>query len=232
MEQSDEFDDSLDDELPSSVDSMGWWIGGVVGCIALLLLGGAGYLSGLGWFGYRSFFYGSGELYVMNRGDAEASVSVDGREPVVIKPDHYEMLELIGGTSEVLVEQDDDTTTYPIETNHSDAFLRVSNKECLVATNVTPFYGDGKAPDDLEIVERIRSGEHVYVPGSLNVMWPRQNFPDQLSGSGGPGIWVETVGCALFDEPDYLQSYLRVRLQDRLGSGPEGRRRPPPGASP
>lgn len=218
MEDYDEIDERFEPDETSS-EAWIWWL---VAGLALVLLGGAGYVSGMGWFGYRPLLYGQGELYVMNRTGEVASISVDGRPSVEVKPDHYELFDLVGGTSHVRVRRGGESTTYTVETDHSDAFLRLSIEECLVATDVTPFYGSSESPDTLEIVDRIREGEHVYVPGSYNVMWPQHSFPDQLPGTGGPGIWIETVGCPLFEEPNYLQTYLMVRLRDRLGIADRG----------
>jgi hypothetical protein len=190
---------------------------------ALIVLAGAGVvglvgqLSGVGWFGYRSTLYGSGELYALNLSPEPKFVSVDGREKVKVPAENAEILELIGGTSHVEVFDADDKVVarYDITAKNSHALLKLSDDGCLAATNITPYYG-GKVPEQLDFVGKIEAKDRVWVADSINVVWPRKTFPKRLSGGKGKGIWVELVACDLLDDPKFLDAYLTFRLEERM----------------
>ncbi len=190
---------------------------GVLVLVGAFAIGLVGQLSGVGWFGYRSSLYGSGELYALNLGDKPLFVSVDGRDKVEVPVQNAEILELIGGTSNVLVydEAGEVVGRYDITAKNSHALLKLTDEGCLAATNVTPFYG-GKAPDKLEFVGKIKPKDRVWVAESINVIWPRKTFPKRLSGGEGDGIWVELVACELLDDPKFLDAYLTFRLEERM----------------
>jgi hypothetical protein len=191
--------------------------------VALIIFVGAfavgvvGQLSGVGWFGYRSTLYGSGELYALNMGDSPLYVSVDGRERAEVPAENAEIAELIGGTSHVEVTDEAGKVVgrYDITAKNSHALLKLTDEGCLAATNVTPFYG-GKAPEQLEFLDRIGPKRRVWVAESVNVIWPRKTFPKRLSGGKGKGIWVELVACELLDDPKFLDAYLTFRLDERM----------------
>ena len=206
----------------------------VIALVVLAIIAGfgsIGHFSGTGWFGYRQMLYGTGEIYLLNLGDRDLDVFIDNRESVSVPANDAKITELIGGVSTIVVRDDSGEVvdTYELQTDNSHALLKLSDKGCLVATDVTSFYKKGGA-DELEFVEFLKNEERTYIPESRNVIWPRKRFPQKLRSGDGPGIWIEWVGCDLLDSKKFLRGYLRVRLRDRLGMDEQqapGRRRPP-----
>lgn len=202
----------------------------VIATLLVVAIGSVGYLSGIGWFGYRQWMYGTGRIYLGNYTPETHFVSVDGREPVKLGPEKYEVVDLVGGTSTIRVMDADKNpvSSHAVTAQHSDAFLKVAGEPCLVVSDVSTFYGSGSG--ELEFLDFIRSDERVYVPGSYNVIWPGKDFPDRLEAGEGPGLWIEKVGCALLEDEDVMRKYLQVRLKDRMGPE-QPTRMPPPGES-
>lgn len=215
------------DEATDSVRST-YIVSGLVVVVAILAFGAVGYLTGTGWFGYRQWLYGEGELYLANYSDQTRQVSVDGRTPVTLEPRTFEVVQLVGGTSSVriLEESGDSVATHEIFTDRSDAYLRVAGDACLTAADVSSFYKPGDPK--LEVSEYIDNDQDLYVPGSHNVIWPGKDFPPKLETGAGPGIWLEKVGCNHLENPGHLRAYLRVRLRDRLGRDRVPERSGPP----
>lgn len=192
--------------------------------VALLILvlaliagfGAIGQAVGTGWFGHRTMLYGTGELYVLNLHDELRYISVDGKEAVEVPIQNAQVVELIGGTSrvEVFDAARKLIDTYQITIDHSHALLNLSDDSCLVVADVTGLYGGRRG--GLTITDRLREDTRVYVPETLNVIWPRRSFPAQLDSSSSKAVWIELVGCTLFDEDDFLQAYLDIRLEQRM----------------
>lgn len=202
----------------------------VVVTLALLAgFGGIGYFTGTGWFGYRQLLYGTGEVYLLNLSDQPLEAFVDGRGPVEIVDQGADVAEIIGGDSTVTVQTPagERLDTIAVHVEDSDALVKLSEDGCLVASDISGFYGGAK--QSLEVIETIEADQQVWVAGSTNVTWPRHQFPKQLHPDEGPPIWVEIVACDLLDQPEFLRAYLDVRLRDRMGASDEvpTRRGPP-----
>ncbi|MBA2664611.1 MAG: hypothetical protein H0U74_20155 [Bradymonadaceae bacterium] len=196
-----------------------WKAAVIIGLCVLAVvagIGAIGHISGTGWFGYRQVLYGGGELYILNLSDDERLVVVDGRAPVEVPAQNAQMVEIIGGTSQVIIldTAHQQVDSYEVTIDRSHALLNISQASCLVVADISSFYG-GKAKK-LAFVEFLREDRRVYVPNTTNVVWPRRSFPPRLDAQGGPGLWIEIVGCPLLDERDYLEAYMDVRLQQRF----------------
>ncbi|MFB6263671.1 MAG: hypothetical protein ABEL76_08630, partial [Bradymonadaceae bacterium] len=164
------------------------------------------------------------ELYAVNLGTDPIGVSVDGRSPVEVPPEGYRRLDLVGGTSRVVVDgPSGDRHAFSVTTDHSHALVKVSKKGCLAASDIRPLYGKSRGDGSPEVIARLSRDRRVYVPGTFDVIWPRQSFPETIR-SRGPVVWIETVACELLDKPDYLDQYLRVRARERMK--PDRPRRP------
>lgn len=198
---------------------------GSIALLAILAFGAIGHFSGSGWFGYRQWIYGEGELYLGNYGNDVRKVSIDGRETVTLKPRHFEVVDLVGGTTDVgVMDQNGELlATHRVFADKSDAFVKVSENGCLAASDISSFYLGSSA--SLKFVEFIRREDHVYVPESRNVVWPGKDFPSNLESGEGPGIWIEKVGCNHIKHPNAMKAYLEVRLRDRIEREGERRRR-------
>jgi len=192
-------------------------------------LGVAGYVSGVGWFGYRQWLYGTGRLYLGNYTPHTRFVSVDGRDPVELGPNKYEIVDFVGGTNSVRVLDADREllSTHSLTAAASDAFFKVAGGACLAVVDVSSLYG---GEGEIEIREFVGSDQRSYVPDTHNTIWPGEEFPDQLQAGEGPGIWLEKVGCPLEEDRDVLRKYLEVRVRDRM-SPDEPQRMGPPGPS-
>ena len=179
-------------------------------------IGAAGYISGAGWFGYRQIMYGDGEIYLLNMGDKPLEVSVEGRESVEVDAQGARTVEVVGGKSQVVVKNaaGDIVERHTVVVDHSDALLKLTKDGCLAVSNIGAFYGRGG--EGLEFVEMIEADEQLFVPGSTNVIWPRQTFPAKLPREGGEAMWVELVGCSLLEQEEFLRAYLDVQLGQRL----------------
>jgi hypothetical protein len=188
----------------------------LVGLIGLA--GGIGEWSGTGWFGHRSWLYGDGQLYVLNLGPVPLSVSIDGRDAVVVAAENAELFDIVGGMSvvDVLDGNGEDIGQHEVFADHSDGFLKLTDHGCLVATDITRYYGGGGGAEDMNVVRSMDRQSRYWDTGSRNVIWPRKPFPKKLGAKEGTGIWVELVGCELLEELKYLQAYLHVRLQERV----------------
>ncbi len=189
----------------------------LIASIAIAAMGSIGALSGAGFFSYRTFLYGTGELYVLNMNETPLWVSVDGRERAEVPALNAKIVELIGGTSEVVATDAAGQIKgrYTIDAKNSDAFLKLSDQQCLAAVKLDSFYrGGGK--QDIEFAALLNETTRIWVPESHNVVWPRKEFPKALSAEDGPGIWLELVGCPLLEDPKFLDAYIAVRLEDRV----------------
>jgi hypothetical protein len=182
-------------------------------------VGAIGYITGAGWFGYRQLMYGDGQIYLLNMGAETLEVSVEDRESVEVPPNDARMVDVVGGESQLVVrdEAGEVVDRHAIFVDNSHALLKLSNDSCLVASDVGAFYGRGG--EELEFIEMINEDQTVFVPGSTNVIWPRQDFPAKLDRDGGDAVWLELVGCPLLDQPEFLRGYLDVRLGTRLKNG-------------
>ncbi|MFU8805666.1 MAG: hypothetical protein ACNA8W_17770 [Bradymonadaceae bacterium] len=196
-----------------------WKIYIALALAALLLIigfGAIGQAVGTGWFGHRPMLYGTGELYILNLNDEPRYASVDGQEAVEVPLQNAQIIELIGGTSKVdiLDENRQLIETFDITIDHSHALLNLSAESCLVVADVAGLYGGRRG--DLTFTDKLRPETRVYVPETTNVIWPRRSFPPRLDGAQAKAVWIEIVGCALLDEPEFLQAYLDVRLEQRM----------------
>ena len=189
----------------------------IVTLLAVVGVGSVGMLSGAGFFSYRTFLYGTGELYALNMSDQPLWISVDGRPREEVKAQNAAVVELIGGTSEVIATNEAGQVKgrYQITAENSHAFLKLTDEQCLAAVNLDPFYkGGGK--QDIVFTALLNEKTRVWVPNSKNVVWPRKAFPSALAPQDGPGIWLELVACPLLEEPKFLDAYVAVRLEDRV----------------
>lgn len=211
-------------ERPSMAKRVGISLAFVL--VLALVFGLAGQLSGTGWFGYRSFMYGDGELYALNMSFEKFYVSVDGRERVEVPPRNAEIISIVGGESSVVVtdESGEVKGRYAVVTDHSHAFLKLSPEECLAATDLDPFYGRG-GKQDVIIKAELPAKTRVWIPNSKNVVWPRNTFPKQLTAGDGPGIWLELVGCELLGDEKFLDAYLAYRLEERVTKAKSGNKK-------
>lgn len=217
----------LDDEaLEGSEGPSAKLLFAIIAAVLVAVVGAVGYFSGIGWFGYRQIAYGTGELYLGNYLPEKRFVSVDGRDPVEIGPEKYETVEIIGGTSSIRVMDADRETLseHSVTVDGSDAYFKVAGEPCLVASDVTSFYGGS---GEIEFVDFIRPDQRVYVLGTHNTIWPGEDFPETLQSGDGPGIWIEKVGCPLLEDEPVLRRYLQVRLRDRMGPEEPTRMGPP-----
>lgn len=173
-------------------------------------------LAGVGFLGYRSILYGSGDLYVLNLTYEERFVQVEGREPELILAQNAQLVELVGGTSKVDILNADKSLwrSFDITLDDSAALLNISDEACLAVSDVTAMYrGDGEG---LNFQDLLPASTEFYETGSHNMIWPRRSFPTRIDPSKGPTLWVEIVACRLFEDPDYLAQYLMIRLQQRM----------------
>lgn len=209
--------DSLEDFSESGSKWTKVLIVGVIVLIVAILIGSIGHFIGTGWFGYRSILYGRGDLYVLNFSDEERQIVVDGRAPVEVLAQNAQIVEIIGGTSEVKIldAAGKVVDTYQVTAKDSHAFLNISDDSCLVVADMTAFYGGG-GPKNLIFKAQLKPDDRVYIPNSTNVVWPRRDFPLRTKSGGGPVTWIELVGCSLFDDPQTLDGYMHMRLEDRF----------------
>lgn len=191
------------------------WIVGIL--VVVGALGSIGQLIGTGWFGHRSILYGRGELYVLNMSDRERQVVVDGRPPVEILAHNATVVELIGGTSQVDIQDKAGNVveSYQITTKNSHALLNISDDTCLIVADMSAFYGGG-GEKKLTYRAQLKPDQKVYVPDSTNVVWPRRSLQLQVKSGAGPATWIELIACSLFDEPEVLDGLMHLRLEERM----------------
>lgn len=202
-------------ERPSRLKKVAIWV--VIVGLVLAGIGFIGHLSGAGWFGYRTWLYEGGELYMLNMSGQPLYASVDGAPKVEVPAQNAQIVDLLGGTSVVEVTDAAGAPAgrYEVEVNRSDAFLKLTDEGCLAVVDVTPFYG-GKQGAMLDFEAYLRRDARLWIPRSRNVIWPRKDFPAQLQGGEGKGYWFELVACELLDEPVFLDAYLATRLDSRM----------------
>ncbi len=212
-------------EIPGKKNKLTYLIVGVIALVGLAAIGSVGYLSGAGWFGYRQILYGSGKIYLLNMGDKPFEVSVDGRKAVKVPPQDARTVENVGGQSKVVVTDADGkvVSRHTVVTDHSHALLKVSPNGCLAVSDVGAFYGRGGK--DMKIINTIDKDTLLYVPGSTNIIWPREVFPSTMAHDAGQPLWIELVACSLLKEPDFLRAYLDVRLGERLKKARGGKKK-------
>jgi len=189
-------------------------------------VGAIGQFSGAGWFGYRTWLYGNGELYALNLGKAPLFVSVDGRERVEVPAENAKVVDLVGGTSEVVVSDATGVVArYSVTIDDSHAFLKLTDDGCIAVVDITPFYG-GKQRPMLDFEAYLRTDARVWIAQSKNVVWPRRDFPSKLQGGQGKGLWFEIVACELFEEPKFLDAYLATRIEQRMAAALGEKKKP------
>ncbi|TXD37183.1 hypothetical protein FRC98_10645 [Lujinxingia vulgaris] len=189
-----------------------------VGALVLVaaIIGAVTQMAGVGFLGYRSILYGSGDLYVLNLSDEERFVQVEGREPEPVHAQNAQVVELIGGTSRVDILNGDKSLwkSYDLTIDDSAALLNISDASCLAVADVTDLY---RGQDTgLTFQELLDASTEFYELGSHNVIWPRRTFPSRIDPSKGPTLWVEIAACRLLEDPSYLSEYLMIRLQQRM----------------
>lgn len=207
--------EELDIKPPSRLKSL--VIGLVIVAIVLTGIGSIGAASGAGFFSYRTFLYGTGDLYVLNMGPEPMWVSVDGREKVEVPAKNAKVVEIIGGESQVqaLDANNQVKGRYTVDARNSHAFLKLTDDDCLAVVDLDPFY-QGGAKQDIRFVAKLDEKTRVWVPNSRNVVWPRKDFPPSLAAQQGPGMWVELVGCPLLEDTVFLDAYIALRLEERI----------------
>lgn len=239
-------------ELENSGKSkLGYLIVIVSVIVGIAAVGAVGYISGAGWFGYRQIMYGNGQVYLLNMGSEPLSVTVEGRETVIVPPEDARTVDVVGGESTLVVravsqaqqskgkkksgegetdevagaeagdEAGEVVARHKIFVDNSHALLKLTKDGCMVASDVGAFYGRGG--EGLEFIEMIEEDQQVYVPGTTNVIWPRQTFPGKFDREGGDAIWLELVGCSLLEQEEFLRAYLDVRLGNRLNKARGGK---------
>ncbi len=203
-------------EEPNDSDNLGLIVVGAVVLIGILIIGVVGQISGAGWFGYRQIMYGSGEVYLLNMGGESLEVEIEGREPVEVDSEGARSVEIVGGESRVVAKNAAGDVVYEetVFVDDSDALVKLTADACLAVSDLSAVYGRGG--DDLEILETLEADQQVYVPGSKNIVWPRQAFPKRMPHDKGDPLWIELVACSLIEEPKFLRAYLDVRLGQRL----------------
>ncbi|MFW5967756.1 MAG: hypothetical protein ACOCV2_09575 [Persicimonas sp.] len=204
------------DEGDESSDRLGFWILGVVLLLGVLTIGVLAHYTGMGWFGYRTILYGSGDIYLLNMSDEPLEATVDGEEPIAIDPEGAHAIEVVGGERSVTVrdEEGEVVEEHELFVDDTDALVKLSPDGCLAVSDIGAFYGRGG--EDLEIVDKIDEDKMVYLAGTHNIVWPRQSFPRELADGDGDALWIELVGCSLLEEEDFLRAYLDARLGHRL----------------
>lgn len=190
--------------------------------IGLLIIGGVGQLSGAGWFGYRSYMYGQTQVYLLNLSDEEKTVTLTGHmEPIVVAAQGAEIVDVIGGDLEIKIRsKKGEEETLKIFADDASALVKLSQNGCLTVTNLTAYYG-GEQPKDPDYEAFIHSDKRTYVIPSRNIVWPRKPFPRSLDAYGGPGMWVELIGCELLNDRTMLDGYVVMRLQERMAKAME-----------
>lgn len=212
----------MSEEIPRpSAKSRLFRVAGVAVVVALILaaVGSIGQLSGAGWFGYRTFLYGEGQLYSLNMSPEPLWISVDGRERVEVPAENANIVDLVGGTSsvEVFTADGKPVDSYSVKINDSHAFLKLTDHACVAVVDITPFYG-GQQNRVLDFEAFLKPHERLWFPQSKNVVWPRKDFPSRLQGGEGKGLWFEIVACELFDEVPFLDAYLATRIEQRMAA--------------
>lgn len=190
--------------------------------LAIALIGGVGQLAGTGWFGYRSWMYEGGELYVLNMGAEPIFAAVDGLEPVEVESENAQRIDLVGGTSKLVItnKAGEVTEEQDVTLDNSHALFKNDDKTCLAVVEVAGYY-NREAPGKPVIRHKIKGSEKLYIPETRNVIWPRKDFPKKVSPGDGEPLWVEIVGCDLLDDDAFLESYLGFQLQQRFQQAKE-----------
>jgi hypothetical protein len=185
--------------------------------VALLGAGSIGHFTGLGFFSYRLFLYGQGELYALNMSKEPLFLVVPGHDLLEVEAENARIVEIVGGTTRVEVRDKEGNVKgeYDVTIKNSHAFLKLTSDECLAVVELDPFY-KGTRTQDIVIRAKLDEETRVWIPESKNVVWPRKTFPTRLSAEDGPGLWVELVGCPLLEDPTFLDAYLAVRLEERV----------------
>ena len=64
------------------------------------------------------------------------------------------------------------------------------------------------------VVDEVRADRALHYFKTRNVIWPRKDFPPRIDPALGSPRWAEIVGCDLFDDREFLESYLGYRLSE------------------
>ena len=185
--------------------------------VAIAVFGVIGQLSGTGWFGYRAWMYEGGELYILNRSPTPVLASVDGFKDVEVPADNAQRLDLVGGHSTVAI-KDAKTlevlSTHEVDLDGFHALLKLQPEaDCLAIVDVSGYYS-GRGGAQPVVVDEVRGDDALYYFETRNVIWPRKEFPPRIDPKLGSPRWAEIVGCDLFDDREFLESYLGYRLEE------------------
>lgn len=206
-----------EEKVPSRFDSKKVGIFVAIFAAVVLAAGSIGHFSGVGFFSYRLFLYGQGDLYLLNMSKEPLYVEIPGHERVEVPPENAQIVEFVGGEMEAKVFNADSKLldTHKLDARNSHAFIKLTQESCLAVVELDPFY-QGQKKQDILFKALLKEDTRVWIPESKNVVWPRKPFPSRLSSEDGPGLWVELVGCPLLEDPTFLDAYLAVRLEERI----------------
>ncbi len=218
-------DGGLIDETPSSSSSKTILLWGLIVLVAIGAFAFMGKLSGTGWFGYRSWMYEGGELYILNRESKPVLASVDGFQDVEVPADNAQRLDLVGGESVVVIkdaETGEELSRHTVTLDGFHALLKLKPKEdCLAVVDVSSYYSGQKGAMP-KVMEQISTEDQLYYFKTRNVVWPRKDFPPHIDPAMGSPVWAEIVGCELFDDKEFLESYLGFRLSEAFKKMQQG----------
>ena len=189
----------------------------LIALVAIAVFGVIGQLSGTGWFGHRAWMYEGGELYILNRSDAPVLASVDGFKDVEVPADNAQRLDLVGGHSTVTIKDaatNEVLSTHEVDLDGFHALLKLQpEQDCLAIVDVSGYYS-GKRGARPIVVDEVRADRALYYFETRNVIWPRKAFPPRIDPALGEARWAEIVGCDLFEDREFLESYLGYRLEE------------------
>ena len=195
------------------------WI--VLACVFTLTaaVGISGWIAqqaGYGFLWHRLLLYGQGEIYVLNLGEDDRYISVDGREARRVVAGNARLLPLVGGES-VIVETDSTgriVRERSIETAGTHVLLNLDEGTCLV---VAKLQGVIEEQEVSATVASLLKGEtELYDLESTGVIWPR-GYPRAVEPRQTDSVMsVEVVDCSLLDDRDFLEQYVVSRIEDRM----------------
>ena len=208
----------LNDDIPTPKPMPGWLTGLLAVGGVLAVFGLVTWLIGVGPFAYRTFYYKSAKVYILNMTSAPVIVSVDGGDGWKVGPESSEHKPILGGTSHIVTKTLDGTILdeRDVFVDGKPMFYYAGGAQCLVLSDAAGFYTVG-AQKQIKLLKTFEAKPTMFELPEGPPIWPRETLRDELKGIEEAVPWVELVACPLIepDEREMLQATLDILLVER-----------------
>ncbi len=196
----------------------------LIALVALVItaIGILPWLIGFGFLGSRLVFSKKVTIYAINTSTETRLAWVEMPGPFAgrsarteLAPNSLQRLTSLSGRFDLVLADDDGAELERTSLNaRDDIFYNPLGEACLAVFDLTPFYGNPNAPEEIPILDRIPQGTAIYEITADTLVLPRRLNPQRAAGAVH---WIEDFGCDLLepDQAGYLEMRAALKLQER-----------------